>query len=617
MAISPSPQDDIILGTVGPDTIKAQEGNDTVYGLTGDDDLDGQEGNDTVNGDEGDDTLRVSGVGTDTANGGIDDDLLIVNYSDASSAVTTSNFPTRNLAEGGFNGSYNIVGNRSVTYTSIERFDITTGSGNDNIRVAGMRSVVSTGLGDDIVNLGDSDAAADRNRADGGADVDGISANFFGSSAPVTWNLQTGTFNGDAAKFVNFEYFEVLELGNGNDVIVTTGVRKSDFISLFGGDDRATVVNGNDTVNGGAGFDTLVIDYSGSTAGVFNGSEPSPDQHSGGGFLGFFLTQNDRSVGYNGIERFEITTGIGNDRITTATGDDIVRTGAGNDMVNGAAGNDYIDPGTGDDMVNGGDGNDFLFFGGDLTNGDSVDGGAGTDTLALLGNYTLTFDANDLVGIERLFVFNGNRFDPAGGLASYSLTTIDANVGAEGLFVTAASLRSNETLFFNGSAETDGAFKIQGGAGADTLIGGAQNDYLTGNAGDDILLGKGGDDYLVGGAGADQLRGGFGSDIFRFLSASDSTPDAPDRIADFQLGEKIDLSAIDADTVAEGDQAFTFINADSFSATGEAQVRATYDANTKLWSVEGDIDGNGTTDFLILVSRPNSELPITANELVL
>jgi hypothetical protein len=33
--------------------------------------------------------------------------------------------------------------------------------------------------------------------------------------------------------------------------------------------------------------------------------------------------------------------------------------------------------------------------------------------------------------------------------------------------------------------------------------------------------------------------------------------------------------------------------------------------------VEGDIDGNGTTDFLILVSRPNSELPITANEFVL
>jgi Ca2+-binding RTX toxin-like protein len=245
-----------------------------------------------------------------------------------------------------------------------------------------------------------------------------------------------------------------------------------------------------------------------------------------------------------------------------------------------------------------------------------VDGGSGTDTLGLHGVYGgLVLTETSLVGVERIGLYSSTTSGQPGPF-SYHITTHDANVAAGGsLFVTAAALKANETLTFIGSAETDGAFRVQGGAGADLIVGGGGNDYLIGNGGNDQLFGKGGDDYLVGGAGQDQLRGGFGFDVFRFLAASDSTVAAPDTILDFQYMEKIDLSAIDANSLLEGDQAFTFIGDAEFTAAG--QVRATYDAATKLWSVAGDINGDGTADFLILVSRPNSELPIVAGEFYL
>lgn len=289
----------------------------------------------------------------------------------------------------------------------------------------------------------------------------------------------------------------------------------------------------------------------------------------------------------------------GHNTITgTSQGDFFMLDGGGNDTVSGLAGDDHF------------------YFGGAYTTADTVNGGAGTDTLGLHGVYgNLVFTATSLTGIERIGLYSSTTSGQPGPF-SYTITTHDGNVAAgESLFVTAAALKANETLTFIGMAETDGALRVQGGAGADLIIGGGGNDFLTGNGGNDYLSGKGGDDYLVGGAGQDQLRGGFGWDVFRFLAASDSTVAAPDKILDFQSREKIDLSVIDANSKIEGDQAFTFIGSAAFSGAG--QLRAAYDADTKLWSVEGDVDGDGNADFLILVSRPASDTPIVAGEFYL
>jgi hypothetical protein len=223
---------------------------------------------------------------------------------------------------------------------------------------------------------------------------------------------------------------------------------------------------------------------------------------------------------------------------------------SGNDTLDGLGGNDTIVlTGGGDDKAAGGEGNDLLYYGDAFTSADSNDGGAGFDRVGLLGNYTLTFDADDLVNVERLEVY-GSASVSGAQPTGYDLTTVDGNVAAgETLIVTAASLNAMESLTFNGTAETDGRFTVHGGAGGDRIAGGAKGDLLMGNAGADELFGLDGNDILIGGTGADRLRGGFGNDLYRYLDAADSgTGDGEsDRIADFQRGkDKIDLSSIDA-----------------------------------------------------------------------
>ena len=64
--------------------------------------------------------------------------------------------------------------------------------------------------------------------------------------------------------------------------------------------------------------------------------------------------------------------------------------------------------------------------------------------------------------------------------------------------------------------------------------------------------------------------------------------------------DRIDLFAIDANSTALGNNAFTFIGTGAFSGNGAAgagQLRYSFaGANT---IVEGDVDGNGTADFQI------------------
>jgi hypothetical protein len=289
------------------------------------------------------------------------------------------------------------------------------------------------------------------------------------------------------------------------------------------------------------------------------------------------------------------------------------------EILDGFAGNDTLVLASGGtDLARGGEGDDLLYFGAAFTNADSADGGAGIDRLGLAGDYTIAFDSDDLVGIERLEVY-GSAAVGAAGPNGYDLTLIDANVAAGTiLYVSAASLGASEELVFNGTAESDGRFSVQGGGGADRIAGGARNDYLIGNGGADELYGLDGADTLVGGAGADKLRGGFGADTFRYLAASDSgtAQGTSDVIADFERRvDKLDLSAIDAGG-AEGDQAFTFIGDAAFSSTA-GQLRSSFDSAAGAWRVEGDVDGDGQADFAILLAGTAQQQPLLGSDFVL
>jgi Ca2+-binding RTX toxin-like protein len=184
------------------------------------------------------------------------------------------------------------------------------------------------------------------------------------------------------------------------------------------------------------------------------------------------------------------------------------------------------------------------------------------------------------------------RFGSDGLGYSYDLTTNNGNVAAGGtLVITANTLRSDESLTFNGSAETDGRFRIFSGDGADSI---------RGSAGADDIFGRGGNDSIVGGLGGDVLNGGAGNDRFIYTSVADSTAAARDTIADFAAGDLIDLLQVDANSAAAGDQAFTFIGAAAFSNTA-GQLRATQQGGS--WLIQGDTNGDGIADLSILVTR--------------
>lgn len=221
---------------------------------------------------------------------------------------------------------------------------------------------------------------------------------------------------------------------------------------------------------------------------------------------------------------------------------------AGSDTLIGGSGNDNLNGGNGDDRLLGGSGNDLLNGG---NGADRLDGGAGNDTLrGSLGNDLLSGGAN------------------------------------------------NDRLYGDGGKDT-----LNGGNGLDTLAGGAGDDSLSSNGGNDVLLGGGGNDILTGGAGKDLLTGGAGADDFIFLSANDtrSTPKGRDVILDFNKsqGDKIDLSAIDADLDVRGDQAFTFIGKDGFSGV-DGELR--YYGRNGVTFVQADLDGDYKADFAIELS---------------
>ena len=133
-----------------------------------------------------------------------------------------------------------------------------------------------------------------------------------------------------------------------------------------------------------------------------------------------------------------------------------------------------------------------------------------------------------------------------------------------------------------------------GGTGDDTVIGNEAGNELFGRGGSDRLFGGGGDDILSGGFGKDRLQGGAGADLFVFNSVRGRI--GPDSIVDFDIaeGDRIDIATIDAKRHASGDQSFHFIGGHRFTEHA-GQLRY------KQGIVEGDLNGDGRTDFRILV----------------
>ncbi|HEY0043279.1 MAG TPA: M10 family metallopeptidase C-terminal domain-containing protein [Allosphingosinicella sp.] len=364
--------------------------------------------------------------------------------------------------------------------------------------------------------------------------------------------------------------------GAGNDAIL--GNQAANRLEGGAGHDTLDGAAGADTLIGGTGNDIYLVDVSGDQAVELPGEGVDEVRTAAG-------SRTDYLSLYVLPANVEILTG------TAAGAQGAYANALANQVTTGAGGDLLVLSDGGDDRVESGEGNDFLYFGGAFTNADRIDGGAGTDTLGLTGSYTLVFDSDDLVGIERLALYSSGD---AGSPNAYAITTVDANAAAgQTLTVVAQSLQSDETLHFDGAAETGARFDLKGGRGADSLRGGA------------------GDDMIWASGGADTLEGGAGQDSFVYQSAAESGPNAPDRILDFEPGtDRIVLLAIDSDAnPANGDSGFTYVGANAFSAI-PGELRLVQDAtDPRAWRIEADLDGDTTPDFVLLLFTATNQPP--------
>ena len=167
----------------------------------------------------------------------------------------------------------------------------------------------------------------------------------------------------------------------------------------------------------------------------------------------------------------------------------------------------------------------------------------------------------------------------------------------EGAFSDAGGLTENISIAFGARIEN-----AVGGSGGDDLRGNALKNRLEGGGGADRLTGAEGSDLLLGGAGGDVFVYGELADSGLSSRRSDGRKVASDYLGDFLSGiDKIDLSAIDANLSASGDQAFSFIGTSAFSKQA-GQLR--YQLNHGQLELLGDINGDGLPDFMIAMKSP-------------
>lgn len=399
----------------------------------------------------------------------------------------------------------------------------------------------------------------------------------------------------------------VLNLGIGIATVTLSGtapidvVDASDGNGIVGndGDNRITVTDGIDAVDGGAGEDRLIVDYRGATNTV-TGDSTSNFTEAGG--AGRSVTITDGT-----FESFKIMTGDGADTITTGDGDDIIKTGSGASTVTagqgankiiGGANADTITALDGGNIVKAGDGTNTVTTGGGV---DFIHAGVGADTIVSGG------------GADRIFLSGGADTVDAGEgndrlVVDYSAMTTAVTGGVTGGNGTTGYVGNiadlvGSSVGFEGVEE----FRITTGSGDDTVKTGTGDDHLRGGVGDDKLVGGGGEDRLFGGDGDDVLRGargpdvltgGEGNDLFVFRNIAEASTSAGyDLIRDFETGiDEIDLSRIDANINTVDNDAFDFIGSAKFSS--EAGELRYFEG-----LVRGDVDGDGKADFVIEIGN--------------
>ena len=310
-------------------------------------------------------------------------------------------------------GAVSIDGGQPTVFNTDE-IVVSGGNGNDTISLdngALPPAQLFGGNGDDVLT--------------GGAGADQL----FGGNGNDTLNGGDGN--------------DILNGGAGDDAVV--GGKGSDVAFLGAGNDTFiwNPGDGSDTVEGQAGFDTL----------LFKGNDAAEQMSisANGSRATLFRVQGNVTMDLNSVERIQLDAFGGADTITVndMTGTDVKEVAI--DLAgSGGGGDNQVDT----IVINATDGNDKIR----VTNHNGVVTVSGLASDVTISN----FEANDHLVINGL---GGNDVINASGLGTAMLLTVN------------------------------------GGDGNDVLIGSAGNDTLSGGAGDDLLIGGPGQDILDGGPG--------------------------------------------------------------------------------------------------------------------
>jgi Ca2+-binding RTX toxin-like protein len=576
---------------------------------------------------------------------------------------------------------------------------ISTGGGNDKIRYG--EGKIDAGSGDDFVEQELYGGTGAPSAVDGGSGLDHWFGDI-GRGAAFTWDGVSDVTLSDGTIVKNFESLSLnSSFGNQTVTVANFGIRAWADSQSWNEDD-----------------DTLVLDYSKVTAAdvevsVYSSSANARVKNSNTNFSG------------QGIENFDIKTGIGNDffsyspatksvkldagagvdtldlsfsnsrtslnfsfdgiNITTnvagtflnfeaiaildSDGDDQISTGAGQDEITSSNGTDLINTGAGNDKVR------IQAYGG-RQYAVVADAGAGEDVLdlfdfnrsslefELMGSNKLDFWSTDefslkvrhsIANIEKVLFKDGTYEVKNGALVLVSTTSTPPTPGikitttdkSDSISPTAAknaSTANDDTIFTKGGNDS-----IDGGAGGDAMYGGAGNDTyyidntrdktieklnegtdkvvssidwtlaantetlilqgasagtgnklankitgssdsnkLSGLAGDDKLKGDAGADWLSGGKGLDTLVGGADADTFHFDKAKLSSADL---VKDFARGiDKLEFNASDYGLTA-GPLAADMLQIGAKASLGQAQFLFNSKTKELSWDANGKAGG--------------------------
>lgn len=427
-----------------------------------------------------------------------------------------------------------------------------------------------------------------------GGDTIQVSGDFTGTSL----NFNTITIDGNAGddtvdiSALTSAHRIVFRSNGGNDTIVGT-LRPQDVIELPDGataDDYEIETDENGVTTMTSGTHSLCFTSQDGLPQFSSDHDDEDDDHD----------DDDDDCGCDDDDDDAGTpaptpTGGSNVRVGTASGDVLLGT-SGDDNIIGLAGDDVLVGEAGNDAISGGDGADF------------VEGGAGRDTVhsGAGDDHVFAGAGTDLVngeaGADRLFGQGGNDVIKAGA-------GDDAAFGGAG-----------DDLFIGEVGDGNDAYygdEIDGGNGVDTLDLSAISANLTVDLGNG-MLGRGsavssqsgsdtlwhienvatgsGNDTITASRAVNVMEGGAGDDVFRF---SDVESADGDTIIDFQPGDRLDLSGIDANGAVAGNQNFTLVNGPAFNAAAQLMVSYEEREGVAYTIVSGNVGGSAEEEFRI------------------